>query len=274
LTDGSLCWLVSTQDGENMVVRTTGGEPQRISDHALENAMEGYPLVYDAVSSTYLSGGHSCLRIDFPTANASWEFDATTGVWTEQGVATAQDEVYGQEPGRFMCHVTWPSGKRMTLAGDAFSGKVWQISNEFLDDDGVDFPVMLIAPHINSNLERATVARFALDCELGTIDPTLKGADGKELVPTVSMFYSKDGARTWMDAGAASLGRVGEYEGMYLDLTEAFDATANSQVNPQVFEPIPQWDNLGDFWISFTVKIKSTGKMMRAVYNGLIEVSK
>lgn len=273
LTDGSLCWLISTESGENMVVRTLGGEPQRISDHALENAMENYPLTYDAVSSTYLVGGHSCLRIDFPTANASWEFDATEGIWTEQGVATADDEVYGQEPGRYMCHVTWPSGKRMLLAGDAFSGKVWEVASKYLDDDGVDFPVMIIAPHINSNLERATVPKFALDCELGTIDPTLKGPDEKELIPTVSMFYSADGANTWMDAGAASLGRSGEYEGMDLNLAEAFDVVANSQTNPQVFYPIPQWDLPGSFWIAFTIKIKSTGKMLRAVYNGLIEVT-
>lgn len=280
LTDGSLCWLISTSDGENMVVRTKGGEPVRISDHPFENAMENYPLTYDAVSSTYLVGGHSCLRIDFPTANRSWEFNDTTKVWTEQGVATSEDEVYGQEPGRFMCQVTWPGdripamkGKRMQLAGDAFSGKVWEVSPNFLDDDGVDFPIMIIAPHITSNLDTASVPRFALACELGTIDPTLRGADGKELIPMVSMFYSRDRANTWMDAGAASLGRVGEYEGLFYDPAEAFDATASSQTNPQPFEPRPEWHQLGEFWLSFTVKVKSTGKMLRAVYDGLIEVS-
>ena len=274
LTDGSLCWLLYSGAGEDQVVQSTGGEPVRISDHALENAMRTYSTVADAVASTYTENGHEFYRLDFPRANRTWEWDKSVRLWVELGISTPQDEVYGAEPGRFRVHVTWPSGARMDLAGDYASGTVWQVSPDFLDDDGVDFPVMRIAPHINTNLERMNCPAFALDCELGTIDPNVKGADGKELIPTVSLFYSNDGARNWIDAGVASLGRVGEYEGTVLTQAEKFDAGPNSQTNPQVFEPRPYWRGLGSFWVSRTYKIKSSGRMLRAVYNGLAEISK
>lgn len=274
LPDGSLCWLASTLQGENLIVRTTGGEPVRISDHGIENEMRKYSRVYDAVGTTYLEGGHSFYRIDFPTANRTWEYDATAGVWTEMGIATAQDEVYAADRGRFGLHITWPNtGERMNLAGDYTSGKIWQVDPDFVDDDGVDFPVMRIAPHLNTDLMRMNCSGFALHCALGVIDQTAVGPDGKPLIPTVGLQYSVNGGNTWLDAGAAALGRSGEYEGVELTEAEMGDLTANSQTNPQVFEALPIWRGMGAFKISMTFKIKTVGRMLRAVHNGLVEIA-
>jgi len=273
LADGSICSLLSTLRGEDQIVHSAGGAPVRISDHGIENAMRSYPLVYDAIGSTYLEGGHSIYRIDFPTANRTWEWDQTAGgVWSEMGPETPEDEVYGADPGTFRVHVTWPSGTRMDLVAGFASGKIWQVSPDFDQDDGVDIPVMRISPHINSNLEMQNIKCFALDCELGTIDPANLGLDGKPLIPTVNLATSSDGARTWVDAGAASLGRSGEYEGTFLTPDEITDMTQNSQTNPQVFDPKPVWYSLGAFWISKTFKIKSTARQLKAIYNALIEL--
>jgi hypothetical protein len=277
LADGTMCFLLATKAGEDEVVRSAGGEPVRISDHALENAMRSYPLVYDAIGSTYLEGGHSVYRIVFPTANAAWEWDQSSTVWTEVGLETPVDEVYSADPGWFRIHVLWPSGKRMELVGGFGSGNIWDVSPDYVDDEltkGVhtDIPLMRISPHVNSNLEMQNVARFALDCELGTVAPGTLGGDGKPLNPTVSLSHSSDGARTWVEAGVASLGRSGEYEGMFLTQDERTDATQNSQTNPAAFDPKPMWYGLGAFWISKTFKIKSTARQLRALYNALIEL--
>ena len=274
LTTGAVIWLMESSNGGRQVVRSLGGAPTRISDHGMEYAMLNYPRVDDAISSTYVESGHEFYRIDFPTANATWEYDSTSGVWVELGVETAEDEVYGCDTGRYRVHVTWPSGTPMNLVGDYSSGNIYQVSPKFLDDNGTDIPVMRIAPHLNTALDRLNESAFALDCELGTVDPTLTGLDGKPLIPMVSLFYSNDGARTWTNAGAASLGRAGEYEGTYLTEAEQFDMAPNSQTNPQAFEPLPYWPALGSFWISRTLKIKSTAKELRAVYNGLASVTK
>lgn len=273
LTNGAVIWLVNSSNGGRQVVQSVGAAPTRISDHAMEFAMAGYAVADDAISSTYIEDGHEFYRIDFPTANRTWEYDSTSGVWVELGVLTAEDEVYGCDIGRYRVHVTWPSGQAMDLVGDYTSGAIYQVSSQFLDDVGVEIPVMRIAPHIATNLERMNQGAFALDCELGTIDPSLRGPDGKLLIPMVELFYSDDGARTWSDAGAASLGRVGEYEGTFLTQAEQFDTTPSSQTNPQTFMPLPNWPALGAFWIGRTLKIKSTAKQLRAVYNGLAEIS-
>jgi hypothetical protein len=77
-----------------------------------------------------------------------------------------------------------------------------------------------------------------------------------------------------MPAGAASLGRYGEYEGTYLTDAELADITPESQTNPQAFETWPTWKNLGAFKFAGTMKIRSVGSQLRAVYAGLVGVSK
>lgn len=289
MVDGSIIMLMNSDQGNGIIVQSNGGAPVRISNYAVENAIRQYSRTDDAIASTYVENGHSFYRIDFPSANIasqdpnavgrSWEYDANTGVWAEIGITTSQDETYGCDLGRYHVHVTWP-GNAYTAQGDVSmhlvfdytNGNVYQVSPDFLDDNGVDFPVMRISPHINSNLEDMQCNQFALDCELGTMKPGINGPDGKPLIPTVTLFYSDDGGNTWNNAGAASLGRTGEYEGTFLRPAEQTDATPGSQTNPQVFEARPKWDNLGRFWISKTFKIKSTGKELRAVYNGLADV--
>lgn len=273
MPDGSIIVLLVCDGGEGMLVQTGGGQPARVSNYYFEDAVRKYGQLSDAVASTYLENGHALYRIDFPSANRTWEYDGNTQTLVELGVETDQDEVYGCDLARYTCYIRWPNGKRMQLGFDYKSDKVYEISPDFLDDDGVDFPVMRVSPHVNTNLAYTQCSCFALDCALGTIDPTLKGPDGKELIPTVEMFYSDDGGKTWTDAGAASLGRVGEYGGTELTAAESFDTTSQSQTNPQVFETLPMWTQLGIFWISKTFKVKSTGKMLRSVYNGLVELS-
>jgi hypothetical protein len=268
-------FLVCSQGGEHQIVGSTGYAPQRISNHALENALRSYGQINDAISSTYIENGHEFYRIDFPTANHTWEYDATTKVWTEQGVTTQEDEVFGAEWGRYRVHVTWPNGTPMDLVGDFRngSGRIWQVSPDFTDDDGTAIPLLRVAPHINTNLEWMSSPEFALDCEMGTVDPTLLGPDGRPLIPTVSMAYSDDGARNWTEAGTASLGRAGEYEGTFFTPAD-IAAPVGSQTKPQTFEPRPRWMGLGSFWISRTYKIRSTAHELRAIYAGLAAISK
>lgn len=287
LLDGSIIFLLGSDQGTGMIVQTAGGQPNRISNYAIENAIRKYRNTNDAIASTYLENGHSFYRIDFPSADPTnadpnlrcrtWEYDANMQVWEEIGVATAMEEVYGGDRGRYTVHVTWPTKGRMHLAfdyqkaADGITGNVWQVDPDFLDDDGVDIPIMRISPHINSYMAVTEVSQFALDCEMGTIDPTALGPDNEELIPTVQLYYSDDGGNTYTDAGAASLGRVGEYEGVYLTQMEITDPTSSSQTNPQVFECVPIWHGLGSYKISRTFKIKSTARQLRAIYNGLVE---
>lgn len=272
--DGSLIGLTNSDLGNGVIAKSNGGAPQRISDHALENQIRKYAKTFDAVASTYLENGHSHYRIDFPAADKTWDWDDTSKIWCELGRETPQDEVYAADLGRYHVHVTWPTKGSMHLLFDYTSGKVWQMDPSYLDDDGVEIPIMRIAPHLNPNLEWTDCAEFALDCELGDIDPTLLGQDGKELIPTVQMSYSDDGGNIYSDPRPASLGRVGEYLGTYMTQSEYFDATANSQTNHQIFEPMPSWKSLGQFRIAKTFKVKSSAKMLRAIYNGLVSLTK
>ncbi len=274
LADGSICGLLYSDSGDGVIGRSSGGPPVRISNDAIENAMRRYGVLNDAIASTYSENGNIYYRIDFPTANRTWEYNATTNTWAELGPLSPDDEVYAADLARYHVHVTWPTRGRMHLAADYSSGKIWEVSPDFTDDDGVDFPVMRIGPHIPGKWDAyTTMNEFALQCALGELDPTIEGPDGKAKIPTVEAFYSDDGAHLWKSAGPASVGRAGEYDGTFIDEAGSFDNTPSSQTNPQVFLALPVWHNLGAYLISRTMKVKSTGKMLRAIYGALAEVA-
>jgi hypothetical protein len=63
----------------------TGYVPQRISTAAIEKAWGAYSTVWDAVAYSCIMDGHEFWAISFPTANATWVYDATLGEWHQRG---------------------------------------------------------------------------------------------------------------------------------------------------------------------------------------------
>ncbi len=63
----------------------TGYVPQRISTAAVEKAWGAYTTVWDAVAYSCIMDGHEFWVISFPTANATWVYDATLGEWHQRG---------------------------------------------------------------------------------------------------------------------------------------------------------------------------------------------
>jgi hypothetical protein len=95
--DNSVFWLAQGERGGRYALRSRGLQTQRISNHAVEAAWSNtdpsrgkvYPTVADCISYAYIWNGHTLVRYIFPTADASWEYDATESarvgfeVWTE-----------------------------------------------------------------------------------------------------------------------------------------------------------------------------------------------
>ena len=68
-----------------MAILAKGYTPQRISTGAIEKAWGAYATVADAVSYSVIMDGHEFWVINFPTANATWVYDATLGEWHQRG---------------------------------------------------------------------------------------------------------------------------------------------------------------------------------------------
>jgi hypothetical protein len=194
--DNSIFWIGNDQRGNALVWRANGYTPQRVSNHAVEFAMQSYPQVTDAKAYAFQDQGHSFYQIYFPSANsgrgATWVYDVATGMWHERFYL---DPVTGMEfAHRSQNHAFFNSiapsvnfdGMAYHLVGDwqntghiyqmnipTFNGSSW----DFADDFGNPIERIRRTPYVNIEKEWMLHHQFELDMEtgLGPIPP-LHGA--------------------------------------------------------------------------------------------------
>lgn len=78
--DNTIFWLGSDDRGAGVVWRASGYTPQRVSNHAVEFAMQGYDRIDDAIGYSFQMQGHSFYHLYFPTADKSWRYDTATNM--------------------------------------------------------------------------------------------------------------------------------------------------------------------------------------------------
>jgi Concanavalin A-like lectin/glucanases superfamily len=79
-----LMWLARNDRGQNIVIRTRGFDYERVSTHAIDAAIASYGTVSDAIGWTYQDQGHEFYMLTFPTADVTWCYDLSTGLWHER----------------------------------------------------------------------------------------------------------------------------------------------------------------------------------------------
>lgn len=79
--DNTVFWM--GDDGN--FYRLAGFAPQRVSTYAMEHAWAQYPNRYlDASCFVLNQEGHKFIVVNFPSGNATWVYDITTGLWHER----------------------------------------------------------------------------------------------------------------------------------------------------------------------------------------------
>jgi hypothetical protein len=94
------------------------------------------------------------------------------------------------------------------LVGSRTTGAICALELDTYDDDGAILRAVRRAPYLGAENAWATLDRVTLGCEVGVGLGTGQGSD-----PQVELRLSKDGGKTWMSAGTAPIGRLGEYDG-------------------------------------------------------------
>lgn len=215
--DNSVFWIGARNDrGQGIAWRLNGYTPQRVSNHAVETAWAAYSRIADARAFVYQDGGHSFWVINFPSAQATWVYDAATGVWHQRGFWFAQAGIY--QAALPQCH-TFAFGKH--LVGDRQSGNIYQMALpsasggewNFVTDNGNPIRRMRRAPHVSTENEWLFHHRLWVDMEvgLGTVPPLLDGA-GQPRGPMATLRYSDDGGHRWSNGQDKSCGKAGEYK--------------------------------------------------------------
>lgn len=198
--DTSLLWISINQQGKAIFLKTDGYNPKRISTHAIENEVQGYATITDAIAQSFQIEGHTFVIWHFPTADKTLVFDLSTDqwmqwAWTDENGALHRDKA---------CFYASAYGKN--FAQDWETGQVYEISVDLYDDDGDPVTYARGFPTLEKGLNRVTHNVLRAYMEVGTeTDPN---AD----MPIVLLFVSDDGGRSWYDPLEMPLGTQGEYD--------------------------------------------------------------
>ncbi len=162
--DNAVFWLGSDARGNGIVYRNQGYNAQRVSTHAVEWQIQQYGVLNDAIGYSYQQDGHSFYVLTFPTAQATWVFDVSTGAWHERA---AWDGVQFRRH-RSNCQANYAG---QVLVGDWESGNVYALDMNFFRDFSEEqrwLRSWRALPTGQNNLKRTAHHMLQLDIESGT----------------------------------------------------------------------------------------------------------
>lgn len=194
--DNSVFWLGSDDRGRGVIYRATGYQPQRISTHAVETAIQKYADLSDAVAYTYQQDGHSFYVINFTGADTTWVFDVATSSWHERAYTTAEGTLARH---RANYHGMLAGSH---IVGDYSNGNLYIYDLEYFTDNGNPITRLRDAQHISQNLKNLFWSSVQVDLETG-----IGATDSPE--PQAMLQWSDDGGTSWSNEYWTSLGRIG-----------------------------------------------------------------
>lgn len=202
--DNQIYWLGADDRGDGIVFRASGYIGQRVSTHAVEWQIQGYGDISDAIGYTYQQDGHSFYVLLFPSANATWVFDVSTGAWHERAGWNTDLGIFTRH--RSNCQMFFGG---VNIVGDYANGDIYAFDLTDYSDNG-DIQKWLRSwralPTGANNLNRTAQHSLQLDCQTGVGLNAGQGAD-----PQVVLRWSDDGGHTWSNEHNRSMGKIGEF---------------------------------------------------------------
>lgn len=183
--------------GKVQVMFLAGYIPRPISTPEMDYIINNYSVISDAVAFSYLLGGHPMLQVNFPSANASWLYDATTNLWTPLEYGLAGNRHRGE------LHINFLN---RTLVSDYENGDIYELKPDVYTDDGEPIAREIVSRHVFQANDRSVVDELYVDCETGVGLVTGQGSD-----PQAMLQISKDNGHTWGAELWTALGAIGKY---------------------------------------------------------------
>ena len=199
--DNSVLFLGQDRRGDGIVYRMNGYTPQRISDYGVETAIRGYDTISDAIAYTYQQSGHAFYVLSFPSADATWCYDASTGLWHERAYMDQRTGRLGRDLGN--CYAFFG---RDHLVGDYRNGNIYALDKDAYTDAGDSIKWLRSSMAQDSENNWVFYQSFELDIEAGTGINTGQGSN-----PQVMLRWSDNGGHTWSNTKLLSIGRMGKY---------------------------------------------------------------
>lgn len=198
----TVLWLGRNKEGRGIVYMAQGYQPQRVSTHAVELAINSYANPEAATAYAYQEGGHFYYVLNFE--EGTWVYDLSTRLWHERGrldngeIKRHRGNVYAFAPNVM---------GGIHLIGDYENGNLYQMSANFHTDDDEEIVRIRTAPHVTAGLKKLRHNSLQIDMEVGV------GLDGNEFGsdPKAILDWSDDGGHTWSNEHWMDVGKIGQF---------------------------------------------------------------
>lgn len=208
----SLVWLAKNEQGENVIIQTNQYSWERISNHAIEHAISQYPLVSDAIGFVYEEEGHTFYVLTFPTADATWVYDATASAlmnktcWHQRASFDPVAGVFHRD--RANCFMNFGN---LRIVGDygvnsSGVGMSYVMSRKYYVDGATPLKAQRRCKHIWKKVDRTRVSQTSLQIEF---TPGVGLQTGQGQTPECMLRWSSDGGFTWSNEHWLPIGAAG-----------------------------------------------------------------
>lgn len=196
--DERVFWLAQNKHGSLMVVVSEEFSPRRISTDQIDWHLSQYARIDDAEGFVYAREGHTFYCLTFPTADVTWVYDLTTGIWHKRSSGTDGGAW------RAAHHVFLRS---RNFVGDRESGLIGEIAPKVYTEYGQTIRRVRTSQYMTADQAMLTFWRLQVLFEAGTGIRTGQGSD-----PQAMLQWSDDGGHTWSDEHWAAMGKQGKYQ--------------------------------------------------------------
>ena len=177
-----------------------GYQARVISTPAIAQQLGQYPIVNDAIGFCYQQNSHVFYVLNFPNANKTWVFDASTQLWHERAYMDAQGRENRIRP---VCHA-YAYGRNTCL--DWQNGNLYYFDLDNYTDNGQPIVRRRGFPHIIEDGKRISHAHFIADIECGSINT----ADINNVL--ISLRWSDTRGYSWGNPVTQTTGLTGQYQ--------------------------------------------------------------
>lgn len=188
--DNTVFWV-----GDDLIIyRLAGNTPQRISQHAVEEALSLSGAAASVIAYRHTEDGHKFICFDIP-GQSTWVYDVSSNFWTERAS-------FGLDGWKARHSVT---AYNKNMFQDRSTGEVYFTDFTNFTENGDIIEHEIITPSTGLFPAHTGMGPLVADFEVGQGLTSGQGVD-----PKIMMSYSDDGANNFSPERVKTLGALGE----------------------------------------------------------------
>lgn len=201
----TIFWLGSNTQGGGIVYTLNNGMPMRISNHAIEYAIQKFNDLESATAYSYQQEGHFFYLLNIPGTNTTWVYDNDANQWHER--QSTVNGITGRHLGN--CHALLNNDH---IIGDYSNGNIYRYNLDVYTDNGQVVNRIRQTPHVSDSLNNIFYKLLEVDMQFGVgLDDISGNGTTPGSNPQIVLQISNDGGQTWGNPIYATMGKIGQY---------------------------------------------------------------